>query len=205
MVALVTREDLFPDPHIASFGDRHARAVGHPDHLKCSQLQMPPLNGSRSVAVGPPSECAASMRRNVFDKNFAYVRLVSSVASARLAGAAHARCPNARMPDRDGSRKPSRCRNKWDSSYPWVLGVLCLKLPATLSQPDDRIPRPCRGAHRPAAEASKAATPEPKAKAGSSARATARPATLRGISLVRDHRTTNAALRRRCHTSQQQD
>ena len=95
MVVLVAREDLFPDPHIASFGDRHARAVGHPDHLKCSQLQMPPLNGSRSLAVGP-NECAALMRRDVFDKNFAYVRLVSSVASARLAGAAHARCPNAR-------------------------------------------------------------------------------------------------------------
>ena len=26
------------------------------------------------------------------------------------------------MPDRDAFRKPSRCRNKWDSSYPWVLG-----------------------------------------------------------------------------------
>jgi hypothetical protein len=32
-------------------------------------------------------------------------------------------------------------------------GCFCLKLPATLSQPDDRIPRPCRGAHRPAAKA----------------------------------------------------
>jgi len=32
-------------------------------------------------------------------------------------------------------------------------GCFCLKLPATLSPPDDRIPGPCPGAHRPAAKA----------------------------------------------------
>jgi hypothetical protein len=36
------------------------------------------------------------------------------------------------------------CRNKWDSSYPWVLGVL-RKLAATLSPLDDRILVPALG------------------------------------------------------------
>jgi hypothetical protein len=57
------------------------------------------------------------------------------------------------MTDRYSSRKPSRCRNKWDSSYPGVIGVHLFKASCNSSPTDDRIPGPCPGAHRPPAKA----------------------------------------------------
>jgi len=61
---------------------------------------------------------------NLFDKNFAYVRRVRPVASARLPSSAHAAELIVPCSGLDGSRKPNRCPNKWGSSYPWFSGVL---------------------------------------------------------------------------------
>jgi hypothetical protein len=99
------------------------------------------------------SECMASMRRNVFDKNFAYVRLVSSVASARLPGAAHAAelivpCPIGMV-----LANPTDAETSGTVLIHGSWGCFYLKLPATLSPPGDRTPGPYLEAHQPAARA----------------------------------------------------
>jgi hypothetical protein len=90
------------------------------------------------------------MRR---DKNFAYVRLVSSVASARLPSAAHKAQLGVPCPIGIVLANPADAETNGTVLIQGSLGCFCLKLPATLSPPDDRIPGPCLGAHRPAAKA----------------------------------------------------
>ena len=91
----------------------------------------------------PSVRCAASMRRNVFDKNFAYVRLVSCCICT-----APRSCPIGML-----LANPADAETNGTVLIHGAWGRFCLKRAATLSPPDDRIPGPCPGAHRPPAKA----------------------------------------------------